>query len=387
MARPQEQRHDVALGSPERAGLEQHRRFGYRPQLDGVRAFAILPVVAFHAWGVPRGGIFGVDVFFVLSGFLITALLIQEWEASGRISLPHFYLRRALRLLPALLVAVFAYLLIVGTVGASGTPFSRALEGAAYGVFYVSNIMIATGTAVPVAIAPLWSLATEEQFYLIWPLTLLLALRLGATRRLLAAGLAVAIAALCAHRAQMIADGVSVTRVYFGPDGHFDQLLIGCLAGLWFATGTLPAPLRSPRFYRVATPVALGIVCTMFVLQYFTSFRLLSVLTVFGVAVAILILAVLVDDRSLLARVLALPPLVFVGKISYALYLWNTVLLYGFGRVPSGYEVALTFVAATASYNLVELPFLRRKRRDRATIDAEAARPPAPEAPAGAAAG
>src|SRR5256885_55074 len=93
-------------GSPERPELEQHRRFGYRPQLDGLRAVAIIPVVSFHAWVVPRGGDLGVDIFFVLSGFLITPLLVGEGRSSGRISLPHFYLRRVLRLFPALVVAV-----------------------------------------------------------------------------------------------------------------------------------------------------------------------------------------------------------------------------------------------------------------------------------------
>src|SRR5690349_15564871 len=93
------------LGLGERPGLERHRRFGYRPQLDGVRALAILPVVGFHAWVFPKGGYLGVDTFFVLSGFLITTLLVEEAQANGRISLPHFYYRRVLRLVPALLVA------------------------------------------------------------------------------------------------------------------------------------------------------------------------------------------------------------------------------------------------------------------------------------------
>jgi peptidoglycan/LPS O-acetylase OafA/YrhL len=361
----------AAAGSHERARLEEHRRLGYRPQLDGIRALAILPVVTFHAWDTPRGGLFGVDIFFVLSGFLITTLLLGEWQASGRISLPHFYLRRALRLLPALFVAVAGYLVIAGTVGAFGVPFSRALRGAGYGVLYVSNIMIAIGTDTPAAIGHLWSLATEEQFYLVWPLALLLVLCLGASRRLLVFGLIVAIAALTAHRSELLAGGVSVTRIYYAPDGHFDQLLIGCLAGVWFATGTLPALLRSQRFLRVAAPVAVVIVAGMFFLPYLTKLRVLNLLTVFGAAVAVLIIAVLANPHSLIARVLALAPLVFIGKISYALYLWHPILIYGLAGLPRIAEVALAFAVATISYYLIELPFLRLTRRDRARIDAD----------------
>ena len=119
----------------------------------------------------------------------------------------------------------------------------------------------------------------------------------------------------------------------------------------------------------------------MLVLPYFEKWRVvLGVLPLLGAGIALLILAVVVDDRSPLARLLSLPPFVFVGKISYALYLWNSIMIWGFHRLGTTAEVALTFVAATLSYYLVELPFLRRKRRDRAKIDSPstAERRPAP---------
>ncbi len=365
-------------GLGERPSLEQHRRFGYRPQLDGVRALAILPVVGFHAYVVPKGGYLGVDVFFVLSGFLITTLLVEEAQASGRISLPHFYLRRGLRLLPALFVAALAYVLLssieVAVSGGThaGTPLESVLTGALYGVLYVQNILIAAGTAMPVAIGHLWSLATEEQFYLIWPVSLFLALRARLSLRAISIGLIVVIAALNVDRVELLLTGAPFTRVYFAPDGHFDVILIGCLTGLWFTSGGARTRLEN-RTARVVLPLfGIGVLALMLVLPYFATWRVvLGLLPLLATAIAVLILAVVVDDRSPLSRLLALSPLVFVGKISYALYLWHPIVLYAFSRLSTTSEVVLSVVAATLSYYFVELPFLRRKRRDRARIDAE----------------
>jgi peptidoglycan/LPS O-acetylase OafA/YrhL len=360
----------------ERPALEQHRRFGYRPQLDGVRAIAILSVVGFHAWVFPRGGYLGVDMFFVLSGFLITTLLVEEAEANGRISLPHFYFRRALRLVPALVVAASVYALYIAAEVAitghsrSGVPVENAVLGSLYGVLYVQNILIVTGHGMPLAVGHLWSLATEEQFYLVWPLTLFLALRAGATRRGLMLGLVAAIAVLEIDRFRLMLQHASFQRIYFAPDGQFDVILIGCVAGLWFAGGGATRMLGRPASNYAATLVGVAAVVFMLILPYYADWRVvLSVLPLLGAGVALLILALVVGRPSPLARLLSLPPLVFVGKISYALYLWHPILIWGFRRLPTVAEVALAFLVATLSYYVVELPFLRRKRRDRAEID------------------
>src|SRR5262249_20873318 len=147
----------------------------------GVRGVAILLVVLMHTFNWPPGGFLGVDLFFVLSGFLITTLLVEEWQKRATFSLPAFYRRRALRLVPALVAVVAAYVVVRVAVDSihSETPhhhLSRDLVGALAGIFYVSNIVQAAGALLPAGIRHLWSLGTEEQFYLLWPPILLLTL-------------------------------------------------------------------------------------------------------------------------------------------------------------------------------------------------------------------
>jgi peptidoglycan/LPS O-acetylase OafA/YrhL len=140
------------------------RRLGYVPALDGVRGVAIALVVLWHAFHVPAGGFLGVHVFFVLSGFLITALLLQEWHGTGSISLRHFYFRRALRLFPALAAMLLAYTAIQVArelARPSALDLSTALKGVLYSAFYVSNVVQASGVVLGVPISHLWSLATE----------------------------------------------------------------------------------------------------------------------------------------------------------------------------------------------------------------------------------
>ena len=160
-------------------------RFGHVPALDGVRGIAIAAVVGFHFFDTPSGGGIGVDLFFVLSGFLITTLLLEEQSTTGRISLVEFYKRRGRRLLPglgALLAAAAAVLLT----GGSSVVSPRSLIG---GAFYVTNIIDAFHP-IHGALQHLWTLAEEEQFYLLWPIVLLWLLRRRVSPMRLARGLA-----------------------------------------------------------------------------------------------------------------------------------------------------------------------------------------------------
>ena len=213
-------------------------------------------------------------------------------------------------------------------------------------MLYVQNILIATGTAMPLAVGHLWSLATEEQFYLLWPITLVLALHAKVSRRVLSVGVICLIAFLNVDRVHLLLTSASFSRVYFAPDGHFDVILIGCLAGLWFTSGNAARTLTHPLVRRVfwfvgvsycrrdADPAVLRDLAHR--PRAFASTRYRRRLS---------------DPRrssptvSPLAFVLSLPPLVFVGKISYALYLWHPIILCGFHRLPATVEVALAFLA------------------------------------------
>ena len=169
------------------------RSLGWRPALDGLRGIAVISVVLFHFKTRPilDGGWVGVDLFFALSGFLITSLLLEEWLRSGSVSLPRFYVRRLLRLFPAF-AAFMAIALFVRIVyrdawfsGRQSVPDS--LQNAAFGFGYVYNWALAYDLVSPASFGHLWSLAVEEQYYLIWPGVLLGLLRLGLSLRAIAA--------------------------------------------------------------------------------------------------------------------------------------------------------------------------------------------------------
>lgn len=343
---------------------------------------AILAVIGFHAIERPTGGFLGVHVFFVLSGFLITTLLLEEWDGRGSISLRHFYRRRALRLLPALGLALVGFALVATFLISTGRAdqaltTNSALKGVLFGVFYGSNVAQATGLVLPGSIGHLWSLATEEQFYLLWPIALVVALRLGASRKAIGTLLVTLISILAAHRSEMALRGLPQSRIYFGPDGSFDLLLIGCLAGLLLrSTGTRIE--RTRHVMRLVwLPAVVLVAASLLVAQIGDIMVYEFLMPAFGAAVACLLLSIVLVDRSPLARVLRLRPLVYTGKISYGLYLWHQIVLAG-GLLPfsmgfyprAALGVALTFAIASASYRYVEQPFLRLKRRDRLELEA-----------------
>lgn len=355
---------------------------------------AILAVVGFHSIQRPTGGFLGVHIFFVLSGFLITTLLLEEWNKRGAISLRHFYRRRALRLLPALGLAVAGFAIVASFLIATGRAdryltVHAAVKGALFGLFYISNVAQAAGTILPGSIGHLWSLATEEQFYLLWPICLILMLRAGLSRRAVGLGLAGAVVVLAAHRLEMAVRGVPQSRMYFGPDGSFDLLFIGCLAGVLFASAEATTIARAKRVVRFAWPPALVVVgVSLLVAQIGDLFVYEGLLLLFGVAVACLLLSIVLIEDSPLARLLGIRPLVYLGRISYGVYLWHQIILAG-GLIPfsigfyqrAAVGIALTLAVASASYRFVEQPFLRRKRRDQVELEGSVPMPAAAVTP------
>jgi peptidoglycan/LPS O-acetylase OafA/YrhL len=355
--------------------LPRARALGYEPALDGVRGVAVLAVVGYHADYQPRDGPLGVDIFFVLSGFLITTLLLQEWHANGSISLRLFFARRALRLFPALAVMLAVFVASSVVLSLSGHlsrgQLQQNVKSVALGAFYVSNIARAWFSPDPMvtALGHLWSLATEEQFYLLWPVALAILLRSGARERTVLKILALLAALVAVHRLQLTLAGASDNRLFYAPDTHFDSILVGCLAGACYTTGMLPRVLRTDRGARLARIAATWFV--VFVLLLSVPLRVFFVggFVLFEIAVAVLLISILTTPACALANVLRRPIIVAIGRMSYALYLWHLVLLSALG-VRLG--LPFSFLAAAASTRFVERPFLRRKKRSAARLRQQA---------------
>jgi peptidoglycan/LPS O-acetylase OafA/YrhL len=217
-------------------------RFTYIPELDGLRGISILLVFIHHVYfTVLPGGFLGVDIFFVLSGFLITSLLLREWDQFGSLNLKLFYIRRALRLMPALITLVLilsAYAFIF----LDHLTAAKTYQGIWLTLSYVSNWIYAFGLRSadnPLGIT--WSLAIEEQFYLLWPFILSLALlskRFTHTRFLTILTLSTVVVAL--NRSLILEANASIPRVYYPSDTRADALLIGCLIAFVMAHHTIP---------------------------------------------------------------------------------------------------------------------------------------------------
>ena len=217
-------------------------RIGYLPALDGLRATAVAAVVLYHL-GVPfiPGGYLGVDLFFVISGFLITTLLVEEARRTNRIRIGTFWLRRARRLIPALVLMVVVVSAAVTIIGRDLDASLRTqVVGAAV---YGSNwFQIAAGSSYveryePQVFTHLWSLAVEEQFYLIWPFVVVLLLSFLATRRARIAVVLALAAASAAWMTYLFVPGADPTRVYLGTDTHGFALLLGAALGLALPAG------------------------------------------------------------------------------------------------------------------------------------------------------
>src|SRR5580698_1429953 len=362
------------MPEPVRAGQR------YMPGLDGLRAVAVLAVIAFHEQlGWAPGGLLGVGVFFTLSGYLITDLLLGQWTARGRVALADFWGRRARRLLPALFV-------MVAVITAWVTLFDRArltnLRGAdAAAATYSSNwYLIIQGQSYFARFAPpqpldhLWSLAAEEQFYLVWPWLLLAGLLLVRKIRRGRPGgvawLALPTMALAAGSAwAMLAlyhPGLDPTRVYEGTDTRAAGLLIGAaLAMTW--PSRRPAPGRAARaVLDVGGFAGLAVIALMiWRTGQYSPFLYRGGLVLLSFASAAVIAAVAVPS-ALTGRVLGCPPLRWLGVRSYGIYLWHYPVIVlttpansTENLVRAAWQAAVTIVVAALSWRYIEEPIRR----------------------------
>jgi peptidoglycan/LPS O-acetylase OafA/YrhL len=342
---------------------------GYRPALDGLRGVAILSVLAFHThhifgWSLLKGANAGVDIFFVLSGFLITVLLIQEWEQTGTISLKSFYWRRALRLVPALLVLLTA-LYFLSDLLFLPAEADDTRRGIPVAFVYASDVALAFFNVRLGALQHTWSLAIEEHFYLIWPLFLVAALKLGiGKKRLVTIALLLAVASAL-HRASLHLFGAPPVRTYYGIDTRADALLIGCATGLCVIWGMLGVRSLKP----LLVPALVVISFCLAVTGYGSSFMSVGGFTLFALATAVLLVHVILSPSSYLRRILECGPLVWVGRISYGLYLWHypvfkaTSFLNANWPVKLCVAVAMTVIVTCLSHYLIEQPALSLKHK------------------------
>ncbi|MEA3550299.1 acyltransferase [Pseudarthrobacter sp. C1] len=353
---------------------------GRKHALDGLRTVAVAGVFFFHAaTALVPGGSIGVDVFFTLSGFVITLLIMKEHLATGRLRLGIFYAKRLARLWPALLA-------LCGVIVAVGLAFPASkwagqegfvLPAAAY-VMNLARFGMFGDSVAGETLGPTWTLAVEEQFYLVWPLLLLVLLRFWKVRTVtwITAGLA---AAFLLERCVLVLLGAPLNRLYNGPDTRADELLIGCTLALVFTAVTpgsrFHAALRTAA--RRAGPAAgLILLAAVFLLKepdtpgpWFSAFWTVGP-AVLSLLAAALIGSLVLQPAGFAARVLSHPWLAGPGRdLSYAFYLWHLpVYLLLMPLIPSLWlrvplAAALTVLLAYASHRLVETPVRRWANR------------------------
>jgi peptidoglycan/LPS O-acetylase OafA/YrhL len=321
---------------------------GYRPGLDGVRAVAVIAVVAYHASGLRLGGLgaAGVTVFFVLSGFLITRLLLVERQSTGAIAWRRFYVRRALRLFPALLVMVTAVTAL------RWNQDERALLEGARAISYLGDWWAAFSDGMG-PLGPTWSLAVEEQFYLVWPAILVLLIAaagwFGARRGALV----------------LLGAGVLLNALYpWNDNARYMFAHLSVFQAPALLLGCVMAFIRMPRIRGtwIVTVVAIAVLIVVSAHPPTELWHRYADL-VYAAAGAALIVAAYHGGP------LTLQPLPYLGRLSYSWYLWHAPILYlatsgRFGLdIPMPLAVAVSLAVAAASYHVVERPVLRWRER------------------------
>ncbi|HYZ66947.1 MAG TPA: acyltransferase family protein [Mycobacterium sp.] len=385
----------MSRGAP-KAGDKPPRGPGI-PALDGVRAIAVALVLLDHG-GIPglSGGFIGVDIFFVLSGFLITSLLLDELGRTGRIGLTEFWVRRARRLLPALLVMVLAVVFARDLF-----PFeaiARLRDDSLAAFFWVANwSQIAhhsdyfTQGATPSPLQHTWSLGVEEQFYIVWPVLLVavtaliafVARRRGDEAQLrtvrVAVGVLAAVAVVAsAAEAIVLSSDSSRDRVYFGTDTRAQALLLGAAAAAllvrdWASLTAGWSLIRSRTVKWVVRILPLPGLAALAAITHFATgdpreFHR-GLLTVVALAAVAVIAPVALDQQGVVARVLSWRPLVWLGAISYGVYLWHWPIFLAIDGERTGWSGTPLFVVrciatiavAAVSWWIIEQPIRRWK--------------------------
>ena len=367
----------------------RHPRLRYLPALDGLRAVAVAGVLAYHGGvGWLPGSFLGVDTFFVLSGFLITSLLIDEWHSSGTVRLRAFWARRARRLLPGLIAVVLfvgAYAVFVAPAGAYPGLRGDALSA----LFYVANWhFVLAGSdyfAQAGLVSPLthtWSLAIEEQFYVVWPLVVLLALRWRRSVAILGWICLTGAAGSALEMTVLYRDGASLTRLYYGTDTHVQSLLLGAAIAAFLSTRAAAPGAGAPRGFTqwcAARPArrraviaggfagAVGTAALWATLGGSSPFLYDGGFLLAAAGSGAVLVSAVCVPRGALGRALSVQPVRYLGRISYGLYLWHYPLFIWLDAARTGVagypllfvRSAVTVAVASASYRFLEQPIRR----------------------------
>jgi len=350
----------------------------YMPGLDGLRALAVLAVIAYHlnlTWA--PGGLLGVCIFFVLSGYLITDILVVQWESSGGINLKGFWLGRARRLLPALFVMLTGVIVWLSLY--DPTRLSSLWNDVLAAIFYSSNwwlilhkVSYFASFGPPSPFGHLWSLAVEEQFYLVGPLLLGLGFRYVPQRSRLIGLIMALLVASAAAMAIIYTPGLDPSRVYYGTDTRAFALLIGAVLALVWPSRKLSAALSPQRRIILDAVGGAGLLVLLLMIwksNQYQTFLYYGGLLLFSIAAAVVV-AVLAHPSSRLGRLFGTQPLRWLGVWSYGIYLWHyPVIVLTSPAVNTGGvnielalgQTALSIALAAISWYFIEDPIRRGK--------------------------
>lgn len=358
--------------------------------IDGLRGLAVIAVMAYHVVPDPfTGGWLGVDIFFVLSGFLICAMLLREQQRNRSIDYGRFLIRRARRLLPGLFLMLLAILAAANLYETAGRRKDVAVDVIS-SLFQVSNwrLILANESyfakvSVPSPIRHTWSLGVQEQFYFLFPLLLIFMFRRARTWRTIVVVFVVLASLSLWRMVDLYVPGTDPSRVYFGTDTRLFELLVGVIGALWLHYRTLRAEIRpswGPRGWDKTTEVAIGwlglgslalIIYWMFNVNEFSPWLFQGGLLVICLMTLVIIIAATSPVPNIMTKLLANKPLMVVGDQSYSLYIWHwPIIVYLVWAMPDAPEiyrqvtaVVLTIVISTLSHHLVERPIHRRGLR------------------------
>ena len=345
--------------------FHRHTPDGYRADIDGMRAFAVLSVILFH-FHIPgfRGGYVGVDIFFVISGYLISSILLRELD-TGTFSIARFYERRIRRIVPALVVVLIATTIASALFMPPDklAEFGRSVVATSLfysNIFFSSQVGYFRAAASTQPLLHTWSLGVEEQFYIVWPIFLFVAYALGLTRTKLWA-----LVATLAVAGLMLAERKSGTgnasRYFFLPQTRMWELMIGALVAFQFCP-------RLPARWQREAAAGTGIAMMVFAVVMFSNTTPFpSTWTLFPCLGAALIIHAGQSGASLTSRLLSFYPFVFVGLISYSLYLWHwpifvfasALLDRPITLLEAVQLIVLSIAVSVLSWRFVETPFRR----------------------------